>query len=242
MTEQLPLPLRLESPLPQLATFDFEGQGLLWRELTARRDGTVRTPLLLQGGPGTGKSHLLGAQLHAWLERDQPARLLPLRALRAEAPDTLGLTSPEPSCWLLDDLDVVLGDRAWELALFALLNRQHDACQPLLASVRRLPDAGAFALPDLCSRLTQLTRIELTPLDAAGRRRLLKRRAQALGLALSDVVLDWLEAHVSRDLRQLLELLAELDRYSLSRGRRLTVPLVREWVQRRQREPGADAD
>lgn len=240
MTEQLPLPLRLGSPLPQLASFDFEGQGLLLRELAARRDGAVLTPLLLQGVAGTGKSHLLGAQLHAWLERDRPARLLPLRTLRDHAPGAFGLESQGPGCWLLDDLDAVLGNREWELALFALLNRQHDAQQPLLASVQRLPEAGAFALPDLCSRLAQLTRIELAPLDAAARRRLLKRRAQGLGLELSDAVLDWLEVHVSRELRRLLEVLTKLDRYSLSRGRRLTVPLVREWLQRAPQEPGAE--
>lgn len=231
MTEQLPLPLRLDSPLPRLDQFDFRAQGLLEAELDARLSGAKSAPLLLEGPAGTGKSHLLGALTQAMLERDHSARLLPLRDVRAIEPAALGLDTPAPTCWLLDDLDAVVGERAWEVALFALLNRQHDARQSLIASLTQWPETGAFALPDLRSRLQQLTRITLQPLDDDGRRSVLRQRARDTGLTLPEAVQDWLDVNVSRDLRRQLQILAALDTYSLSRGRRLTVPLAREWLQ-----------
>lgn len=235
MTEQLPLPLRLTSPLPTLAQFDFDAQGPLQAELVARLAGSEHRSLLLIGPEGAGKSHLLAALSLAWAERDVPVRLLPLKDVGDLDPGALGLDSPQSSIWLLDDVDAVLGRRAWEIALFALLNREHDARQPLLASATRLPGADGFALPDLRSRLQQTTRIALQPLADEARHRLLAQRAEGLGLPLAENVIDWLDVHFSRDLKRQLDLLAQLDRFSLSRGRRLTIPLVREWLQQANR-------
>jgi DnaA-homolog protein len=232
LTEQLPLPIRLDPPRPTLAQFDFGAQGPLQAELERRLAGQEHPPLLLLGPAGSGKSHLLAALSQAWSERDVLVRLLPLRDLLAIDPAALGLDGPDPTVWLLDDVDRVVGQRDWELALFALVNRQHDARQPLLASATALPEADRFAVPDLRSRLQQLTPLGLQPLDEAARHRLLARRAAALGLVLPDAVIDWLDVHFSRDLKRQLALLVELDRFSLSRGRRLTLPLVRECVAR----------
>jgi len=44
---------------------------------------------------------------------------------------------------------------------------------------------------------------------------------------LSGDVLDWMLTHYSRDIRQLFALVDALDRYSLSKHRNVTVPLLR---------------
>jgi DnaA family protein len=66
------------------------------------------------------------------------------------------------------------------------------------------------------------------PLDEAGRRELLRRRAEARGLQLDDGVLDYLFRRVGRDLGNLTALLDRLDRASLAAQRRLTVPFLRQ--------------
>jgi DnaA family protein len=68
----------------------------------------------------------------------------------------------------------------------------------------------------------------LHPLDDAGRRDVLRDRAQRRGLILEDAALDWLLTRTDRDLGALVALLDRLDRASLAAQRRITVPFLRQ--------------
>jgi DnaA family protein len=226
--EQLPLPLTLADPWPGFAQYIAGANRAALAALQMRlQAGEQHSPLLLLGASGSGKSHLLGACMRVFGEREQSARLLPLRRLAELDPQTLGLDVHSGQV-LLDDIDAVIGQRTWEVALFALSNRLHDARLPLLCSARTALSGLQFALPDLRSRLATAQCAELSLPDDATRRAALRLRANERGLELNDSVLDWLEVHYSRDLERLLSLLEQLDRLSLSRGRRITLPLVRE--------------
>lgn len=226
--EQLPLPLTLADPWPGFAQFAGTANAAALTALQERLPPAAgHSPLLLLGPEGSGKSHLLGACMHVLGEHEQLARLLPLRRLAQLDPQTLGLEATAGQV-LLDDIDAVIGRRDWELALFELSNRLHDAHLPLLCSSRTPLSALHFVLPDLRSRLALAQRADLLPPDDATRRLVLRLRAAERGLQLSDAVLDWLEVHYSRDLQRLLGLLEQLDRLSMSRARRITLPLVRE--------------
>lgn len=240
--EQLPLPLRTADPWPGFAQFvtGEEAGGL--QALQARLPGAVApvaTPLLLIGPTGSGKSHLLGAAMPVLEAAGAAARLLPLRRLVQVDPEAIGLQ--QDHAWvLLDDVDAVLGAPAWDRALFALLNRLHDAGLPWLASARSGPAAWPeHMLPDLRSRLAQAQQAVLTSADTATRHAILRQRAAERGLELPQPVLDWLDVHHSRDLQSQLRLLDALDRYALSRARRITLPLVRECLALHSVEPTA---
>ena len=114
------------------------------------------------------------------------------------------------------------------VALFDFHNRARAAGAALLYAADLAPDALALVLPDLRSRLAQCTRIVLAPLDDAGRRRVLRERAQRRGLVLEDAALEWLLRRVGRDLAGLTALLDRLDRASLAAQRRVTVPFLRQ--------------
>jgi DnaA family protein len=68
----------------------------------------------------------------------------------------------------------------------------------------------------------------LDPLDDAGRRDVLRERAQRRGLVVDEAAYDWLLRRVGRDLAGLTSLLDRLDRASLAAKRRITVPFLRE--------------
>lgn len=233
--EQLPLPLRLADPWPGFAQFDAGADPQALHALQSRLPDApepVRAPLLLIGPAGSGKSHLLGAAMQALETSGNAARLLPLRRLAALDPEGIGLEHGEG--WvLLDDVDAVLGQPAWDRALFALLNRLHDAGLPWLASARSAPAAWpVHLLADLRSRLALAQQATLIPADTPTRHRILRQRAAERGLELSQPVLDWLDIHHSRDLQHQLKLLDALDRYALSRARPITLRLLREWLAR----------
>ena len=58
----------------------------------------------------------------------------------------------------------------------------------------------------------------------------LRREADRRGIFLSDEVMDFLLTRFERDLAHLMRLLDRLDSYGLSKGRRITVPLVRQML------------
>src|SRR5204862_65420 len=84
------------------------------------------------------------------------------------------------------ELDAYAGERDDEVALFDFHNRARSAGIGVLYTATVSPDALPLALPDLRSRLQQCARIMLAPLDDAGRRDVLRDRAQRRGLMLED--------------------------------------------------------
>ena len=88
-------------------------------------------------------------------------------------------------------------------------------------------------MPDLRSRLSQCAQLLLSPLDDAGRRDVLRERAQRRGLVLEEAAIEWLLTRTDRDLGSLVTLLDQLDRASLAAQRRITVPFLRSVLETR---------
>ncbi|WP_240098062.1 DnaA regulatory inactivator Hda [Thermomonas flagellata] len=221
------LPLALRPPTEQrLDLFVSPRPGLVERLRGLARAGADEA-LYLQGGSGSGKSHLLLATCAEAEASGRRAAYLSLRAAAGRlAEAATGLEAADLVA--LDDLAAIAGDAADERALFALHNRLRDARRCLLYAAADAPDALGIALPDLRSRLAQATRIRLPALDDAGRAELLRRRAAARGLEVDPAALEWLLRRCGRDLRGLTALLDRLDAAALAAQRRLTVPFLRQ--------------
>jgi DnaA family protein len=182
----------------------------------------------LWGGTATGKTHLL----HAVCERlGDDAVYLPLGQFVAAGADILeGLASRR--CICLDDIDAVASDPGFELALFALLNQIADRKALLVVAAKGPPRDCGFQLADLQSRLSRLPVFRVEPLDEAGRIQALKLRASQRGLELPDDTARFLLGRSRRDMASLYRLLDRLDAEALVAQRRLTIPFVREVLQR----------
>lgn len=181
----------------------------------------------LAGATGAGKTHLaLGACAEAEASGGHAA-YLPLRSAVGRVGDALEALEGA-ALVALDDVDAIAGNRDDEVALFDFHNRMRAAGAALLYTATAAPDALPLAVPDLRSRLAQCARIALPMLDDAGRREVLRTRAQRRGLAVDDAALDWLLRRVGRDLGGLARLFDRLDRAALAAQRRLTVPFLRE--------------
>ena len=221
---QLPLALRAP-PDQQLDRYLRAPAGLIdhLRHLAA---GDAVDATYLQGGSATGKTHLLVGCCSLATAQGRRASYLSLASVRGHlraASDSL-----DADLLALDDVGAVAGDRADEVALFDLHNRQRDAGRAIVYAAAAAPDALPLLLPDLRSRLAQCTRWTLPVLDDAGRAGLLRQRAAARGLDFDDAALDWMLTRCSRDLGTLTALFERLDRASLVAQRRLTVPFLRQ--------------
>lgn len=222
---QLPLALRFP-PDQRFETFVAAPAGAL-AQLRALAAGAGGDWLYLAGPAATGKSHLaLAACAHAQAQGLRVA-YLPLAAAAGRLQDAL-LALQEYDLVALDGLDAVAGRHDDELALFDFHNRARDAGTAMLYAARALPAGLPPGLADLRSRLAQCAKIRLAPLDDAGRREVLRLRAQRRGLQIDDAAIDWLLRRVERDLGSLTGLLDRLDRESLAAQRRITVPFLRQ--------------
>lgn len=221
------LPLALRYPPDQRFEAFVGAPPAALAQLRALAAGTQPDWIYLAGPAGAGKTHLALAACAAAEAAGRAAAYLPMRAAAGRLREALDAFE---GCAVvaLDGLDAMAGAREDEIALFDFHNRARNAGVALLYTAALAPDALPLAVPDLRSRLSQCTRIVLSPLDDDGRRAVLRERAQRRGLVIEDAALDWLLRRVGRDLAGLTTLLDELDRASLAAQRRITVPFLRQ--------------
>ena len=94
----------------------------------------------------------------------------------------------------------------------------------------RLPPVDLPLRDDLRTRLAWGHVFALQALAESETRAALRREADRRGIFLSDEVMDYLLTRFPRDLAQLLQMLDRLDVFGLAKGRRVTVPLVRQML------------
>ena len=222
---QLPLALRYP-PDQRLDGFVAAPPGAL-AQVGALATGRSGDWLYLVGAPASGKTHLALSACAAAEGDGRRSAYLPLTAAAGRLREALDTLHDNPFI-ALDGLDAIAGSRDDELALFDFHNRARDTGIAVLYAARVAPEVLSLALPDLRSRLSQCTRIALSPLDDGGRREVLRLRARRRGLAIDEAAIDWLLRRVDRDLSSLTRLLDQLDRASLAEQRRITVPFLRQ--------------
>ena len=164
---QLPLALRHS---PDQRFEGWVGAPAVLAQLQATAAGESSDSLYLQGGSGSGKTHLLLAACAAAEAAGRHANYLSLARVRGHARDALqGIE--QAGLVALDDLDALAGNRDDEIALFDLHNRVRDAGVALAYAARALPGALPLQLPDLRSRLAHCTTPAVRRSFASARRR-----------------------------------------------------------------------
>lgn len=203
----------------------------------AALEGLIREagpPLWLFGPRGTGKTHLLQACCAQGGQRGLTSAYLALAAPADPGPGLLaGFERLELVA--LDDVGAVAGMPDWEQALFTLYNGIAEQGGRLVCAAERPPAAIPFGLADLASRFSASIVHRLQPLAESEQGAALLRRAAHRGLELPDETLAYLTRRAPRDFAALCRLLDELDIEALAAQRRLTVPFVRQVLERASR-------
>jgi DnaA-homolog protein len=221
--KQLALGVRLRAD----AIFESFASGLNGEPIAALREGGS-APLWLWGGEGSGKTHLLQAVCAA---AGAAAAYFPLERSLALPPAALaGFENCRVLC--LDDVGAIAGDPQWEQALFRLFNEAAELGTRLIFAARAAPRGIDWSLEDWRSRAAACVVYQLRDLDDAGRLEALRLRAAQRGLQLPPETADYLLRRMPRDLPSLFEILDHLDEASLAAQRRLTVPFIRDALER----------
>jgi DnaA family protein len=190
-------------------------------------DGTLdEVVVALWGGPGAGKTHLLRATV---------AMAQSLGRTAAFVADPGALSAQDPHRLATHAVVAVdhvgAADAAAQGRLFTLFNAIAAPGGRLVVA----GDAPPALLPlreDLRTRLSWGLVFEVRPLADADKPAALAAYAHRRGIRLPADVVDYLLAHGRRDMGALVASIAALDRLSLAAKRPITVPLVRDWLQR----------
>ena len=231
--KQLALGVRLRSE----AVFESFSPGLNAELIAALRSPDVPA-VWLWGNHGSGKTHLLQAVCAAAgntaavdTAAVDTAAYFPLDRTLGLPPEALvGFETCRVLC--IDDVDAVAGDPAWERALFRLFNEGVELRTRLIFASGTPPRQSAWTLEDWRSRAAACVVYQVRDLDEAGRVDALQRRAAQRGLQLPQETSEYLLRRMPRDLPSLFEILDQLDEASLVAQRRLTVPFIRDALEK----------
>lgn len=184
----------------------------------------AETSFFIWGASGAGKTHLLEAAVASAADAGAAARYYARAAL-------IGSEEEIPAAALVAVDRVDEADAAAAARLFTLYNALKQGGGRLLAA-SLTPLAALTLREDLRTRLGWGLVYEVLPLADDDKAAALATYARRRGFDLSSEVIDYLLRHGRRDMRTLLATLAAVDRLSLASKRVVSVPLLKEWLQR----------
>ncbi|SJM91812.1 ATPase regulatory factor involved in DnaA inactivation [Crenothrix polyspora] len=189
--------------------------------------GMGEQQIFLWGHAGQGKSHLLQACCHAMQQRGLRSFYYDLSPRNLNDIDLFtGLDDYDLVC--LDNIEHIAGKSDWELAFFNFFNRQRDLVRKLILSASSPPTQINIRLPDLKTRINWGLTLKLQPFSDPDQIAALIFKADKMGFDLSTSAGHFLLTHYHRDLESLWTLLDTLDRASLIAKRKLTLPFLKQ--------------
>ncbi len=218
MQQQL-LPGFALPPLPTLENFVVGRNLELLATLRALTLGNAQERFFyLWGEHGSGKSHLLQAVASTAIAQRK-------NAIYSQVPAQCSGFE----LVVLDDADCL--DESAQIELFNVYNRLRDGTGCLLTS-GTLPPAQLAVRPDLATRLGWGLVYRVHGLNDDEKTAALAAHAELRGFALPGEVSGYLLRHWRRDLPALMGVLEALDRYSMERQRAVSVPLLKELLEK----------
>ena len=195
----------------------------LWAGEGSQPDTRSPVPTYLWGEAGSGKTHLLKAVRQALSDQGASVGWLDASvAMPAEFDERWATV-------LLDDVQhfTPLQQHA---AFNWFVNAQ--TWQRCVLAAGDAPPADLRLREDLRTRLGWGHVFQLHTLTEPERRAVLRQEADARGVFLGDEVMDFMLTRFSRDLGSLMLLLEHLDAYALQTRRAITIPLIKDMLEK----------
>lgn len=177
--------------------------------------------LVLIGPSAAGKTHLARIWSHA-----SGAEII--------TPDKLNenlITGRATGHLVIDQADLLIGDRAAEEILFHLYNQTRSNGDHLLLTMRAAPFALNFTVPDLASRLRSALTIGIDEPDDELLSAVLVKLFHDRQIQVNDDVIRYLVPRMERSFLAANDIVARADLAALSQKRPVTVQLMRGLLQ-----------
>jgi chromosomal replication initiator protein len=179
----------------------------------ATNPGRAYNPLLLYGGTGLGKTHLMHAAGNLMRERNPACKVLYLRseqfvgsmieALRAKSMDQFKQRFRSVDALLIDDIQFFAGKDTTQEEFFHTFNALFESKQQIILTCDRYPKEVDKLEPRLKSRLGWGLSVAIEPPDFETRAAILLAKAHEKGVAVDENVAMLLAKRIRSNVRDL---------------------------------------
>jgi chromosomal replication initiator protein len=198
--------------------------------------GTTFNPLLIHGGVGLGKTHLLegvtrGLRLNRpglnvlWLTAEAFTNSF-LESMRAGSLGSFRNRHRGLGALAIDDIHFLAGTRATQSEFLHTFNALIERGAPIILTADQHPRRISRLSDELVTRFLGGMVVKLDPPDLATRRAILEARSSARGVSLPTAVLDYIAEHLRSSVRELEGALHSVIAHALLTGKRLDLGLA----------------
>lgn len=209
----------------------------------ARAPGTKFNPILLYGGVGLGKTHLMEAiGNYIWQDRGGKVKIVCVSAEKFGEDFTTSLNAPRQSkakaiekfkdkyrgcdVLLLDDIHFLQGKSGMQDELFYTFNALRDKNRQLVFTCDRPISHLKKIVDRLASRLSNGQCVDLRAPSYEVRRAILQKKLDEKGVAVSSAVIDYIAASVETNVRDLESALGKVIGYAEMTNKTVTPDLA----------------
>jgi chromosomal replication initiator protein len=199
--------------------------------------GATFNPLLIHGGVGLGKTHLLEGVGHAMRTRHGGLKLIQttaeaftnsfLDAMRTASLGAFRTRFRGSEVLIIDDIHFLAAKRATQDEFLHTFNALIGAGVPIVLAADQHPRKIGRLTEELATRFMGGMVVKLDSPDLVTRGAILKAKAAARGVDVPEVILGYVAEHLRASVRELEGALHSLIAHALLTGKRLDMNLAR---------------
>ena len=200
------------------------------------KEDSISNLFYIWGREGVGKSYIMQALNREFINLDKRTFHLSLNDKRVSSHEILqNLESLDVI--LIENIDSLPKDEEWETQIFSLINNALTSKIKIYLSSCTVSKDLQISLKDLQSRLSYFTAIEIPEISNEEKLDALSQSSARKGFDLDTKTKEFIINNTSRGLSDLLQLLNDLDVYSLKKKKKVTPSLIRQLLKVRSDNP-----
>lgn len=204
--------------------------------VVSEEPGTIYNPLFFYGGVGLGKTHLMHAIGHQYLQINPNANIKYvtsenfandfINSIQNRTQEKFRQKYRNVDLLLVDDIQFFADKEGTQEEFFHTFNALYDQRKQIVLTSDRLPNEIPKLQERLVSRFAWGLSVDITPPDLETRIAILRKKANAEGLEIPNDALSYIAGQIDSNIRELEGALVRVQAYSAIQRSDITTSLA----------------